>query len=576
MASNYPRRPAVIRTSVANIESSPGELHDQQHVTPLDKSGRVYTWIPAGTDTPDSVTVLDASGGASGVWRDVPYYDRGTDLTDAAETLYVSGEQWRHLAAGTLTANRTKTLSTTQARAGHHVLISSAEGTAYALTIANGGAGAGTLATLRGPGYALCVFNGTNWVVQQFGGAATTGASAAAQTTWYINPSTGSDAATGASGAPLRSAGEFFRRIRGVTITAATVDVYIQGALAEAIDGDIRLGTAVAMTFHGTRTTVLSGTLTSGTRNWDIATPQDGRVIDSALGTSWTASLGANINGLMSITTAGGAATCWIAADLGSKTARVSNPQLADYSSATIASGNAYTVSTLTAFGTDVTMNVQCGHDAYVAFVDLNIGTAGSAHAVEVIGGNVNFITCQVNGLDVFGNTTGSGLGSKYVDGPRSQRGASMNSYNDLALSTSSSAQCRVGAQFYASNLLCQGMQYLAQPASETIIATDAWLAVYSPNAAASGNGFDVLTGATVRCVGRVFGSTTATGSNSGIFVDAGGFFAYNTSAANRLPAITGATNDTKIGGTVKTYAQLPYVDTTNGGGIGGTTFPRG
>ena len=239
-------------------------------------------------------------------------------------------------------------------------------------------------------------------------------------------------------------------------------------------------------------------------------------------------------------------------------------------------SGNAYTVSTLTAFGTDVTFNVQCGHDSYVAFVDLNIGTAGSAHAVEVIGGNVNFITCQVNGLDVFGNTTGSGLGSKYVDGPRSQRGASMNSYNDLAISTSSSAQCRVGAQFYASNLLCQGMQYLAQSASETIIATDAWLAVYSPNAAASGNGFDVLTGATVRCVGRVFGSTTATGSNSGIFVDAGGFFAYNTSAANRLPAITGATNDTKIGGTVKTYVQLPFIDTTNGGGIGGTTFPRG
>lgn len=176
MANAYPRRPALVRSTVANIESSPGEQHANQHVIPLDKP-RLYTFIPSGTDTPDSVTVLDVSGGSDGIWRDVPYYDRGTDLTDAAETLYVSGEQWRHLAAGTLTANRTKTLSTTQARAGHRILISSADGTAYALTIVNGGAGAGTLATLRGPGYALCVFNGTNWVVQQFGGAATTGAS---------------------------------------------------------------------------------------------------------------------------------------------------------------------------------------------------------------------------------------------------------------------------------------------------------------------------------------------------------------------------------------------------------------
>lgn len=575
MASSYPRRPALIRTSVANIQSSPGELHDQQHVTPLDKP-RLYTFIPSGTDTADGVTVLSVSGGSAGVWRDVPYYDRGTDLTDAAETLYVSGEQWRHLAAGTLTADRTKTLSTTQARAGHRVLISSADGTAYALTITNGGAGAGTLATLRGPGYALCVFNGTNWVLQQFGGAATMGANPAAQTTWYINPSTGSDSATGLSGAPLATAAEFFRRIRGVTLTAATVDVYVQGNVTENIDADITLGTNVYMTFHGVRTSILTGSLTSGTQNWSSTTPQDGRVIASGLPTSWTSSLGANLNCLLSITTAGGAATCWIAKDLGSKTARVSNPMLADFTNATIASGNAFAAYTLTRFGADVTMNVKCGHGSYVAFYDLEIGTPGGLHSVECIGGNVNFITCAVNGLDVYANIVAATLGCKLGEGPRAQRGALLNCYNDLALGTSSSAQCRDGSQLYASNMLCQGAQYVCS-GGVSVVASGAWLAVYDPNVSASGNGVDVLTGATLKAAGRIFGSTTATGSNAGIYCEVHSNAAYNT-GANLLPAITGATNDVKFGGsgTTKTYAELPFFDTASGSGVVGTTFPRG
>lgn len=575
MANAYPRRPALVRSTVANIESSPGEQHANQHVIPLDKP-RLYTFIPSGTDTPDSVTVLDVSGGSDGIWRDVPYYDRGTDLTDAAETLYVSGEQWRHLAAGTLTANRTKTLSTTQARAGHRILISSADGTAYALTIVNGGAGAGTLATLRGAGYALCVFNGTNWVVQQFGGAATTGASPGAQSAWYINSSTGSDSATGASTAPLRTVGELLRRLRGVTVTSATVDVYLTGSFAsETLHWDLTLDSNVYFTVYGVRTSVLTGTLTSGTQNWDYTVPQDGRVIDSALATSWTSSLGANLNGLIKITTAGGAATAWITKDLGSKTARISSPMLSDFSAATIASGNAYTVYTLTAVGADVAFNLKMGHNSYLLINDCEIGTAGALHAVEITGGNSNFATCVINGLDVYANTTASTLGCKLAHGPRPQRGAVLNSYHDLALSTSSPAQCRDGAQFYAFNLTCQGMQY-ACSGGTSIVGSGGWLAVYDPNVSASGNGVDVLAGATLKSAGRIFGTTSSTGSNSGIFVDACGRVAYNTSAANLLPAISGATNDTKIGGTVKTYAQLPYVDTTNGAAIGGTTFPRG
>ena len=415
-------------------------------------------------------------------------------------------------------------------------------------------------------------FTGSNVeaALQQLAGAP------GAQAAWYVNSSTGSDTAAGTVSAPLLTVGELLRRLRGVTVTAATVDVYLTGSFAaETLDFDITLDSNVYFTIYGARTAVLTGTLTAGTRNWDSATPQDGRIVSSGLTTSWTAALGANLNGLIKITTAGGDATAWISKDLGSKTARISCPMLADFTPATIASGDVFTVYALTALGADVTFNLTMGHGAYLAIYDCEVGTAGALHGVEVIGGNSNFITCSINGLDLYGNTTAAALGCKFANGPRPQRGAALNSYYDLAISTSSSAQCRDGAQFYASNLTCQGMQFVCAGGT-TIVASGSWLAVYDPNVSASGNGVDVLAGATLKSIGRIFGSTTATGTNSGIFVDACGNATYNTSAANLLPAITGATNDTKIGGTVKTYAQLPYTDTTNGAAFGGTTFPRG
>ena len=542
----------------------------------LERPDWTYQWIPGDVTTTDSINVLGYTGGTPGTWRRLAHEDQGATLTDASTTVYVSGDSWRRLPAGTLTASRTLTLGTTNTRAGYDLTIS-VEGTgAYAYAVANGGTNGGTLGTFSGAGFIHAQFDGTDWKVRGFGGNVTSGAYPGAQAAWYINSSTGSDSATGASTAPLRTVGELLRRLRGVTVTSATVDVYLTGSFAsETLHWDLTLDSNVYFTVYGVRTSVLTGTLTSGTQNWDYTVPQDGRVIDSALATSWTSSLGANLNGLIKITTAGGAATAWITKDLGSKTARISSPMLSDFSAATIASGNAYAVYTLTAVGADVAFNLKMGHNSYLLINDCEIGTAGALHAVEITGGNSNFATCVINGLDVYANTTASTLGCKLAHGPRPQRGAVLNSYHDLALSTSSPAQCRDGAQFYAFNLTCQGMQY-ACSGGTSIVGSGGWLAVYDPNVSASGNGVDVLAGATLKSAGRIFGTTSSTGSNSGIFVDACGRVAYNTSAANLLPAISGATNDTKIGGTVKTYAQLPYVDTTNGAAIGGTTFPRG
>lgn len=63
----------------------------------------------------------------------------------------------------------------------------------------------------------------------------------AAQSDWYINPTTGDDEATGAVGQPLQTAGELMRRINGQTLTNAATTVHQLGTLPEYVDLDVIL-----------------------------------------------------------------------------------------------------------------------------------------------------------------------------------------------------------------------------------------------------------------------------------------------------------------------------------------------
>jgi len=577
MASSYPRRPALVRTSVAAIEASPGELHDQQHVVPLDKSGRLYTFIPSGTDTPDSVTVLAASGGSAGVWRDVPYDDRGTALTDAAETLYVSGEQWRRLAAGTLTANRTKTLSTTQARAGHRIRITSDDASAFTLTIANGGAGGGTIATLRGPGDVSAFFDGTNWIRDGIGGSANAGPSVATQAAFYINSSTGSDSAAGTSTAPLKTLNGFFNRIRGVQLTVAT-SVYLTDAAttfgAENIPADIDLGDSVTLSFYGSRTSILTGTLTS-VQNVVEASGTISTVTASGLPTSWASSLGSNLRCLMRVDIGGGNyALCWIASEPSAKTARVSDAiNSVTYATTSLTTG-AFTCYTLTPFGATVVFNIRAGRNAGVVFYDCAIG-ASDLHATSFYGsGSHTLATSSVVGMDVYAGAIVAMLCTKTTDGCRAHTGAKVTAFSSLLYCTSSPPQANAGSELYLSNTLVQGSQIQASTGGTVTVASGQWAAVYEPNVSAGGNGVDVQSRGTLKVAGRLFG--TCQSSGSGLFVDVGGYVAYK---STKPLAITGGAQDTLIGGTAKSYATLStagYFDAATGAGVVGTAFTRG
>lgn len=88
-------------------------------------------------------------------------------LGDAGVTITVSQGSEFTLPRGTLTTNRSITISTTGAVTGEVVRVTREDSTAFTLAIVNGGAGAGTLYTfpVSVTRVADFRFDGTNWAL---------------------------------------------------------------------------------------------------------------------------------------------------------------------------------------------------------------------------------------------------------------------------------------------------------------------------------------------------------------------------------------------------------------------------
>jgi hypothetical protein len=102
-------------------------------------------------------------GPASAYAKAIPA--KGADLTDAAQTILVTQGKWRVLPAATLSAARVVTVGTTGAVNGDIIRITRRDQTANALTITNGGVGAGSPAILPASkqGFVDVIFDGTDW-----------------------------------------------------------------------------------------------------------------------------------------------------------------------------------------------------------------------------------------------------------------------------------------------------------------------------------------------------------------------------------------------------------------------------
>lgn len=165
-------REAVLNVpSVDNIRADMGPL--QVHYRrPLDRAGGFYKWVQGSVLADDGrAVIVPLGGGLGGAWIRQVEDDRGTDLADASVTLTVGGGAWRVLPAATLTANRTLTLSTTNAQAGDRIAVTRLDASAHTVAIVNGGVGAGTLCTLPASsvGYVAAQFDGVDWAIRESG-----------------------------------------------------------------------------------------------------------------------------------------------------------------------------------------------------------------------------------------------------------------------------------------------------------------------------------------------------------------------------------------------------------------------
>lgn len=163
-----PLRAATVYPSVVAISAARGpDL--PAYAVPLDRPA-LYQWVVGDQTTIDNVETIGHTGGTIGRWRRVAEYDRGADLTDANQTIYVTGDHWRVMPAGTLSTNRTITLGTTGAVRGSEIIVTRMDSSANTLTVVNGGLAAGTLTTLPADyvSYAKFKFDGTNWHLREF------------------------------------------------------------------------------------------------------------------------------------------------------------------------------------------------------------------------------------------------------------------------------------------------------------------------------------------------------------------------------------------------------------------------
>lgn len=161
------RQSALIFATAQQLRQEPGPSASERYAIVLELGPEPFAWTLYDDSTDDGIDVIEPSGGpGTGRWIRTRSDNRGSDLTDAAATIYVSGNRTRVLPAATLTANRSLTLSTTGAVEGDELLIVRNDTTAYTYTLINGGAGAGNVAVMPVSNRAWCRarFDGTNWI----------------------------------------------------------------------------------------------------------------------------------------------------------------------------------------------------------------------------------------------------------------------------------------------------------------------------------------------------------------------------------------------------------------------------
>lgn len=395
----------------------------------------------------------------------------------------------------------------------------------------------------------------------------------ATQEEWYIDPENGDDSYDGASeDFPLKTLGEFGARLRDQQINQPTT-IWILNDVPATDQPVLRfsIGDYGFVRFRGKSTIVASGTFTSVT-DLNIASSQPNEVEDTALSDTWV-NLGLIDKRLRITSGARENAQAWLVKDLGSKQARISSwledpyPSTPPWSFTGISNVNAqigdpYVVEELTSIlelPLDVWVSSRYTGTGVSAtklfFEDLNIAYSAASNLPRFSALGLNplaFIGCKL-----LHSIPGQGGWGQYAN-----------------------CQCAAFHSMNGASLWIRGgymtFQFDPGPGSYTLfsgspiaqgirIRAEGLMAVSGGGLGAfdsSSDGIKVMPQATLSCSDYVFGSGN---TEHGIEVAPYGCVVYS---AGKKPVITGTAGDSNIGGSTKTWAENPYIETTNNAGI--------
>ncbi|HEV8246710.1 MAG TPA: hypothetical protein VGP93_13120, partial [Polyangiaceae bacterium] len=400
-------------------------------------------------------------------------------------------------------------------------------------------------------------------------GRISTGPDYSSVAAWTINPTSGSDAPGSTT---VKTGAELSRRLAGAIITQA-VTITIVGDLLypDYLALDYKRGPGGAVRVVGTPTaTLAAGTFTSvGALN--RATPTMGFMVDTALSGSWSAL------GLIKkrIRRTSDNARAILIKDENAITAKRVRPSAWHIPSFTNPlNTNALLTATSPVVG-----------DAYVVEQLPKIDCFTSRHCM-IDGGSSSLVTGLVVDSIDFGVSAGRKMtllsyGERtYLVGCTNCNLQNISGYNILV--GSSVTQGAIGSwaqpptgftQFQAAAFISGGA--LAAQEGATCFVSDDTVAqgvnlraryngtvIFTGNAAVFDMAGDAVTIA-ANSSSNVLSGTVYGNGNTGVGVNCDGLMTY---VAGSQPTVTGTTGDSKVGGTVKTWAQIPYYDNVTTG----------
>lgn len=388
------------------------------------------------------------------------------------------------------------------------------------------------------------------------------------QSVWYVNAATGDDKNDGATAlTALKTMSELTRRFEGRTIspTVTTVTINLEGTLADPLA--LRCSgspSTLIQVLGSTPTQNATGSLTAAFVPFSPATNVAARVTDSTQ--IWAPLIGKRIR--MTSGANVGAIT-WLAKDLGSNEVRVG--QFTERSTGKMKSptnGDTYVVETLLTSVTGLDVFLGGGVSFYAKDINFAI-TTDSARAFARALPSTSWVPnrCIFDGClfsstnQVKWNQTAAALISCYVASDCRFYHSEITVFG-LVFTSFVAPHC--GTRFeVCGTSLGQGAN-----ASVRVFDNASWMLAFDGAFSAASVGiYDSSFACGIETFG-IFNAGTIAGAylfgsgNSGVntvTVRAGSQFVYLSK-----PVITGSGNDSKIGGTVKAWAAVPYVEPAN------------